>query len=139
MTFAKLMCLALRTVYLMLFVGAACDDIHIAAEHVVPSVTRQYALHIMNALVVDQLCSDGLAGDHVVQQLFADDDACQIKLHECAVKHASSTTSTAPSSQNNQPDGQLGTKQTETTDQLRPAPLLSQLGHSPAANSGPAL
>ena len=102
----------------MRVVGAACDTL-------VPSITRQYALHVMNALVVEQLCSDGLAEDHIVQQLFADDDACQVKLHEYAAKHAS-TTSTAPSSQNNQPDGQLGTKQTETTDQLRPAPLLSQ-------------
>lgn len=104
----------------MRVVGAACDDT------LIPSITCQYALHMMNALVVDQLCSVGLAGDHIVQQLFADDDACQVKLHEYAAKHTSSTTSTAPSSQNNQPDGQLSTKQTQATDQFRPAPLLSQ-------------
>lgn len=71
------------------------------------------ALQLMNALLMHQLCSDGLATDHIVQQLFAHDDASQAQLREGAARHARPTASAASSKQAKQQAGQLGSQQAE--------------------------
>ena len=101
------------------------------AEQVAVSITRQYdtlykVLQLMNAMMMDQLCSDGLATDHIVHQLFAFDPTCQVHLREYAAKHASNTASAAPSSPAKQQDGQISTEQTEAEDEFVPASLLAR-------------
>ena len=110
----------------MLVAGAVCHDTsRLEAEHANLSVTQQYVilqktLNMMHALVIDQLCSDGLATDHTVQQLCTGDEVYEVQLRKSAAQHASSTVSAASSGLQ---EGQLGQ---ESADQFRPAPLLAQ-------------
>lgn len=88
--------------------------------------TLDVALQLMTALLMHQLCSDGLATDHIVQQLFAHDDASQAQLREGAARHARPTASAASSKQAKQQAGQLGSQHAEAADKLEPAPLLAK-------------
>ena len=76
---------------------------YIENENYIPSVTSQHkalasAVELMDGLVMEQLRSDGLAADPIVQHLLADVKGSS-QLSEHAAQDSSSTASAPPSSQ----------------------------------------